>query len=188
MKGYPHDGFDLQRAHEMFSTANIRLYEGRGAQALEWVLAWWPAARRSLQMSTQLVLVNFTDVRARALLAAAEQRSDRASLLKRAERDARTLLRQATPLSRPMAHSLLAGIASLRGDRDRAVAELKTSMKLADAGAEGYRGVVSRYRLGRLLSGDEGATYRAQADAMIAREKIRNPDRLAAMIIPGFPV
>ena len=31
MKGYPHDGFDLQRAHEMFSTANIRLYEGRGA-------------------------------------------------------------------------------------------------------------------------------------------------------------
>ena len=186
MAGWPREGFDLQHANGIFSDTNILIYRGRGGAALEAVTSRWSDLRRSLQLSTQLVRVNFTDLRGRAALAAAEGASDRRRLVARAEQDARRLARERTALSTPYSHCLLAGVAALRGQRDLAAEELRQAMQSADAVGDGFRSMATRYRLGQLLDGDAGAEFRAAAAEAITRERIGNPERMAALYVPGF--
>lgn len=44
----------------------------------------------------------------------------------------------------------------------------------------------ARRRLGRLLGGAEGAALVAESDAWMAAQGVRNPERLTAMVLPGW--
>ena len=89
-------------------------------------------------------------------------------------------------MSVPYAHCVLAGVAALRKDDERAVHHLREAVRGSDAVGDGFRSILARYRLGRILGGDAGAVYRKAAEESIAREKIRNPERLAAVYLPGL--
>ena len=45
----------------------------------------------------------------------------------------------------------------------------------------------ARRQRGRLLGGDIGRELIQQADAFMTGEGVREPDRIAAMLVPGFP-
>ena len=187
MASWPRDGFDLHHANQMYSGANIQIYAGNGLDALRAVDARWGLMVRGLQLQAQMVRLMMTDLRARAALTAARaapQGSERTALVARAERDARRLAKEGTNMSVPFGHCLMAGVASLRGDAARTVHHLREGLRGADAVGDGFRAIATRYHLGELLGGEEGAAYRAAAAERMAREKIRNPARLAALFIP----
>jgi hypothetical protein len=44
----------------------------------------------------------------------------------------------------------------------------------------------TRFTLGRLRGGDEGRSLGRQAGAAMTGEGVRDPERFAAMLVPGF--
>jgi hypothetical protein len=44
----------------------------------------------------------------------------------------------------------------------------------------------ARRRLGRLVGGDEGATLVGAADAWMHAQDVRRPERMTAVLTPGF--
>lgn len=182
--------FDFQHTSALFSQGNIGMYRGDGAGALRVVNERWPQLERSLQLKTEMVWCMMHDLRARAALSAAEALADgagnRRELIGRAEKDAKALEKRGTTMSVPYAHCVLAGVAALRKDDERAVHHLREAVRGSDAVGDGFRSILARYRLGRILGGDAGAVYRKAAEESIAREKIRNPERLAAVYLPGL--
>ena len=46
----------------------------------------------------------------------------------------------------------------------------------------------ARHRLGRLLGGDEGLALARAAGAAMAGEAIAEPERMTALLVPGFRV
>ena len=89
-------------------------------------------------------------------------------------------------MSRPFAACLRAGLAAQRGDPSGVLEHLRAGLEGAEAVGDGFRALAARYYLGRLLGGDEGTSCRTTAAATFEREKIRNPERLAATFIPGL--
>lgn len=81
------------------SLAHLDLYEGKGTDALRRIDRDWHRADRAFVFQVQIVFLEALHLRGSACLAAATERSGtaRAGLLKRAERDAKTLDRHADP-------------------------------------------------------------------------------------------
>ncbi len=180
------EGFDLQHVNAMFSRATIGIYRGDGLGALERIDAFWPSLRRALQLQTQLVRINMTDLRARAALAAAGNASDPGPLLARAERDARRVLKERTIMSEPFARGVLAGVAAMRSDRRQAIEQLRLAIPAYDANDDALRAASMRLRLARLVDGAEATALTSAALEVMARENVRNPARLATLFAPGF--
>jgi hypothetical protein len=80
-----------------------------------------------------------------------------------------------------------AGIAFAR--RDRRLAERLMRFAAEQLGAIEMRlyAAAARRRLGQLLGGDQGRGMIDQADVWMTGQGIKNPARVTAMLVPGFP-
>jgi formate-dependent phosphoribosylglycinamide formyltransferase (GAR transformylase) len=85
------------------------------------------------------------------------------------------------------ARLIRAGAASVRGDSDRAAKHLADAISRADAEQIELFAAAARRRLGVILGGDEGRALVARADAWMVAQSIRDPARMAACLVPGFP-
>ena len=148
----------------------------------------WPRLARSLLLRVQLVRINSTHVRARSLIAraTAESGSLQRSLLRQAERDARRLAREKLGWADGDAELIRAGIANTRGDRDETVRRLRSARERLLASDMRMHAAAAARRLGALLGGEEGRSLLAEADDWIAREQVRDPARMTAMLVPGW--
>ena len=187
MNSWPREGFDLQHVNGMFTHANIAMYRGDGSEALQSIDSRWALLVRGLQLQTQLVRIMMTDVRARAALSAAERSPQPGALVARAERAARKLAGEGTTLAEGFSHTLLAGVASLRHQNDRAVDHLREAVRATAAADDGYRHLAAHVRLAELVHGEANTAHRSVVSSTALRDRIRNPSRFAAMLIPGFP-
>src|SRR5581483_8716729 len=110
----------------------------------------------------------------------------RASLLRSAAQDARRIERRRMPWADPLALLIRAGVASVRGRREEALALLAAAEEgFTTAGMDLYA-AAARRRRGGLLGGEEGRSLVGSADGWIAGQDIRNPARITAMLAPGF--
>jgi hypothetical protein len=82
---------------------------------------------------------------------------------------------------------LEAGAANIEGRTRDAVAQLENACNLFEQAEMALHHHAARRVLGRLSGGDQGQAWEAMADDWMARAKVRNPARLAATFIPGFP-
>src|SRR5205823_1912462 len=93
-------------------------YRGDGASALRRMVTGWPAFRRSMLLRVQYARVTLLDLRGRAAVAAARAAapSERGPLLAEAERAAARLATTSAAWAVPLADTIRAGVAVLRGD------------------------------------------------------------------------
>ena len=136
----------------------------------------------------QIGFIRGLDSRARRRLAAAVRTAsadERKDLLAGAERHAGTMLGERTPWGDPLAQLLLAGIAGVRGEVDRAVGRLEAAEAGLTAADMALHAAVARRRRGQLLGGDTGRGLVSEADAWMAKQGIKSPERFAAMLAPG---
>src|SRR5262249_23000369 len=112
-------GFLVQHNECYGGGLQILLYRGDGAGGWGGVKGYAPALSRALLKRFQKVRIFFHERRARCALSVAVSASaaDRAVLLKSAEADARRLVRERMPWSDALARTVLAGVATVRGDR-----------------------------------------------------------------------
>ena len=115
-------------------------------------------------------------MRGRAALAAAQAGGDRAAMRKAALADARRLEKEQMRWATALARLLRAGVAKLDGDdagADKLLGEAVVDLEALDMhlyaqGARRARGEV------------------AAVDAWMAKQHVRNPLRMGALLVPGF--
>jgi hypothetical protein len=128
-------------------------------------------------------------LRARCILASASSsalsETHRRRLLRRTARDARRLERERTHWGDPLAALLRAGISSLCGERDAALGGLARALAGFDAAKMALYAAAARRCRGLLLGGEEGRALVEAADAWMRNERIKDPERMTAMLAPG---
>jgi hypothetical protein len=76
-------------------------------------------------------------------------------------------------------------VAAHGGDRDRAAELFEQAARGFDSVDLLLHAAAARRRLGELVAGERGASLIAAADAWMAGQKIKSPQRMTAMLAPG---
>jgi len=169
----------------MLNDTNFALYEGDGDRARE-LVSNSPILGIKLLVVGREGRVQYQWSCARAAIAAAVARkTDRLGLINEAEKRARSLGREGSPMGNAIEPSLLAAIAALRGRRSEAVAFLEhAERRLRALDMEMMVASVQRAR-GQLGSGESASRAMAESDLWMSQQKIAEPGRFAAMYLPG---
>jgi tetratricopeptide (TPR) repeat protein len=187
MQRWSNRGFLTQHFGALFANTQIDLYRGEGTAAHQWVLASWPALESSQLLRIQLTRVEAIHLRGRAALArAAEDPAQRSKWLALASADADRLAREETSYSRPLGRMILAGIAALRQQPERALTELTLAQEELERAHMKLHATVAASCRGQLMGGVEGRTLAGEADGWMRAQKIREPRRIVAMLAPGL--
>ena len=192
MSQWSREGYHVQHNDALWAAVQIELYRGDGTAAWNLIDRSWSALRRSLLLRVQFIRTSMNFLRARAALAAAVtlRRSQLAgvqSLLAVARRAARRLERERMPC--PTAYALLirGALAAISGDSARAVALLTDAVACFEGVDMRLCAAATRHRLGELQGGALGQAQIDRAARWMADENIKNPDRMAAMIVTPWP-
>ena len=186
MTEWSNEGFHLEHLYELLASVNIDLYVGRPREAYARVAARWEALRRSLlPFTTQSVRILSRYARARSAIAAVEDGDD-VQLLRVAERDARVLARERAAWSLPLAKTVRASLAWREGAEGQALALLREAIAGFEAVDMKLHAAAARRRLSALVAGDAGRELERASNEWMASEKVKNPDRIAQVFIPGF--
>jgi serine/threonine protein kinase len=187
---WSHQGFQLQHYFHLVGEAEISLYVGAATEALTGLLQRWRALERSLLLRTvQLFRIEAHHLRARCAIAAAGGRQEgspeSARLLESALAEARRIARERTAWGNPLARLIEAAVAAHRGHREETASLLSAAERDFDENDMGlYRSATLR-ALGVVLGGDEGRGLVESADEWMSGQKIRNPENMTAMLVPG---
>jgi tetratricopeptide (TPR) repeat protein len=178
-------GFHIQHYRHLQARAMTALYRGDGEGAWRLFAKRWASLQRTLILRVQYLRIETRYLRARCALAAAAC-GDRRRFLAIARREARLIEREHMAWSDPLACLVGAGLARMEGHSDIAERRLieaadgfnRADMKLYAA--------IARRRLGSLLGDDRGRQMVRQSDEWMVSQTIRNPQRIARMLAPGF--
>jgi serine/threonine protein kinase len=176
------DRFYMQNLTCVFMESLIDTYEGDGTAGYQRYEKAWPALKSSQMLRSQLLRLLTYHFRARAALAAAA-RGNRPDLLRAAEADAKRIAAERVAWSVPYARVLFAGVALLRGDRDRAVSLLRQSADEFDRADMRSHSASARLLLGELLGGADGEQLMKEANDWFAAHGVRNGRAMARMHI-----
>ena len=184
----PQEHIQLQDYWFLLIKVENYLYKGEGEAAWELVSGAWREIRRSLMLMVQITRIQLFHIRGRAALCCASQTDDarqREALLREARRCARTLARRRARLSTGLSELLNAGVASVHGDRRRALGHLVSAdAVLQQAEATIFR-LVAQRRRGELVGGEEGRVLVDEAEQMLRARLIAAPAKLTDAWIPG---
>jgi hypothetical protein len=184
-------GFHLQHYFHLFAQTEIFLYEGAGAAAWQGLENRWNVLEASLiRRRIQLIRIESRHLRARAALSAAAaargpSASRRGRLLEEAARDARRIAREDAPWAESLANLVCAGVCTLRSEPSRAQELLAAAESGFEASKMALYAAAARRCRGLLLGGPEGRALVETADAWMRGERVKNPERMAAMLAPG---
>jgi hypothetical protein len=188
MEQWTQRGYHAQHYWCLLALTRIDLYEGDAHAAHQRVAGEWSQIVRALIPQVRVMGAEALHLRActRLALGTREKGTTRVKLIRAAERDARTLRRMRWDVASAFAHLIHAGVAALRGDRDRAA----TSLALARDGCAALdmrlHAASAGWHLGRLRGGDEGRVLVTTAEAWLAAHGVADCGSMTAMIAPGF--
>jgi len=187
---WPDDAPNVQRLWTFIGGIYIDFYAGELAAAWGRVSREWPDFQRSFLFQSQWSRVMVYVLRAGAALARLHSdhgESERAGLLRTAEADLDALKGEKTLWATPFVELVHAGLMIVVRQKDRAIQGLR-------AAEQGFRAVdmtlyaaAARRRCGQFVGGAAGAELTASADAVMAEQGIRRPDRMTRVLAPGFP-
>ncbi|MEM7582491.1 MAG: AAA family ATPase [Acidobacteriota bacterium] len=179
-------GFTIRRYNELLARVQADLYRGEPRAVWHQLSERWPQIRRSLLLRVRLARVEALQARARVALANAAQGYETRSLLRIVKRYARRIARTEMPWAEPMSALLLAGAARVQGEHRDSRRLLRSAEQGFEAAEMKLYAAVARRRLGELSTGGPGDEMIEQADTWMGSQGIVRPDRMTAMLAPGF--
>jgi hypothetical protein len=185
MRQWSQQGFHLQHLTCLYDEGQIDLYLGNPLASWERLVRQGPALARSLLLRIQQLRIFILHIRARTALAAARHSSQAAFFLHTADRATAQLEREGLPWPDALAKLLRAGIAAARAEASAATFLSEAIARLEPLEMSLHAAAAQR-RLGELTGGDEGRSLVARADARLRGHRIVNPERMTAMLVPGF--
>ncbi|WP_437983549.1 serine/threonine-protein kinase [Sorangium sp. So ce117] len=181
-------GFQLQSYFDLVARAHIGLYRGEGEATYRLFAEQRAGLESSLVLRIQAVRIIITHLRACAALAAAAASTpaDAEPLYEEATRAARKIDAEHMPWADPLAAAVRAAIAAARGEGEVAVQQLADAVRGFEAAGMALYAAAARRRHGELLKGDEGRAAVEAANGWMHDQGIVSPDRMTAMLLPGF--
>ncbi len=181
-------GFHLQHYWQLYAQLQIDLYTGDGEGAEQRFAQAWPTLRRSLLLQTPSIHLEVLDLRARIALTrltagATARHRLRAVVARATARIARSPL----PWASPLASLLRAGAAAAAGKTSRVRPLLTRAVRGFEAAGMALHASVARRRAGEQRKDAQGHVLLVAADAMMVSEGVSAPERLVALLAPGFP-
>jgi eukaryotic-like serine/threonine-protein kinase len=189
MRSWPAAGFHVEHMNEMMALTHADLYDLRGHEAYRRWAERWPAIVRSQLLRVEPANISMRQLRgAAAVWAASMDRASAGPRLAEALRDAKAIARTGMPWARVMANMLRAGVEAVRGGkgRERAVALLRAAVDEAESLSMMFWCASARRGLGLLVGGDEGTEHVRAADAWMLSQGVKRPEKMCAMLAPGF--
>jgi hypothetical protein len=173
--------------YELFARCQIDLYTGNGVAAWRRLEASWrPLARSMLARRSESIRISAEFLRARCALAAAvADPATRAHHLAEASAAARRLEREQNGWNRAKAAVVRACVDDITGVTDAAVDGYTTAITRFEACGMALHAASARLRRGALVQGAAGAAEVDAARAWMAGEGIVQPNRMAALLVPG---
>ena len=179
--------FYMQHYYALISEADIALYLGEAEAASRIIRDSRRALQRSRLLRIYHLRIEWLHLLARSAIAAAAlaASAEAESLLREAEAAARLIDRERTSWGNAMAALARAGIASIRGDPEKAMACLVFAEGALDGADMALYSAITRLRRGELLGGDEGQQMRRSATQWMKSQNVRNPAGFVEMLAPG---
>jgi hypothetical protein len=189
--------FHVEHWWDLLAQVHIGLYVGEGESMRRLLAKKWKQLDKALLLRVQLTRTEAYQLRGRVQLAAAiERQGDPGtktakaakvdqSLLRAVERDAQRVLAERMPWSQPLGDTLLAGVATVRGEMEPAQALWARAAAGFAAVDMALHAAVVRYRQGEAMGGDEGAGLRREAEEWMRQQGIAEPERMARMLAPA---
>lgn len=178
-------GFHFQHYFQLFAATQVDLYRGEYQAAVDRIHERWAALSRSLLLQVQQNRIEALHFRARSELCLGRQQGD-LEMVAGAERAAQKIRRESTGWGDGLADLVRAGVAHVRGQQARCEQLLEQAADLLEGRDMHLYAAAARRQLGRCIGGQRGAELIEQADALFAKERVRNPARMAAMMVPGI--
>ncbi len=178
-------GFYFQHYLEMFAENQTDLYMGNWASAWRRSDERWPQMKSSFLLRIPFVKLEALHLIGRTALAAAAASGD-ITLIERAERNAREIEKEKTAWAQPLAMSLRAGVASLRGAHDTAADTLSLAARAFEKWDMLLYAKAADYRRGILTGRAGGAAITASAEEWMHARGVKNVPRILDVLMPGF--
>ena len=179
--------FYMQHYYALISEADIALYLREAGAASRIIQERSRALQRSRLLRIHHLRIEWQHLRARSAIAAAAvaDSSYGGSRLQEAKAAAHRIDRERVPWGNAMSALARAGIASIRGDSETAMACLVSAEEGFDAADMALYSAIARYRRGELMGDDEGQQLERSSVAWMREQKIKNPAGFAEMLAPG---
>jgi hypothetical protein len=187
IRRWAQSGFHMPHLWELWSSADIAIYQGRGVDAYTKIHKTWPALEHSLLLKVQFTRVSMLDLKGRAALSAAVGTSagaDRRHFCDVALGCARAMERLGVAWAGALALMIRAGVHRLQGEGDREVHLLTLAQDALMALDMNLLAAVVRRRRGELIGGDEGAVLIADGNAWMRAQEVRDRSAFARMLAP----
>src|SRR5262249_28784943 len=140
----------------------------------------------AMHLRIQVVRVSALHLKARTSLAVAEASREPDALLDTAARAARELEAEEVAWAEPLSATVRAGIATIRGDMDGANTWLGKARSGFTAAHMELFAAAAKRRAGELSRDDKGEALVMEADRWMKEVGVVRPDRITAMLAPGF--
>ncbi len=181
-------GFHIQHYWHLTGRVETALYRGDATAAWEALERAWPKIEKSLLLRIQFTRTEGRHLRCRgALAAAAAAGADTPrgkALLKLLGGELKAIESEKIFWAQPLTELVRAGLAGLRGDKDKALELLVSAAAGFDAANMELYAAVARRRRGEIL-GSGGETFVREADAWMADRGIRDTERMSDVLAPG---
>jgi hypothetical protein len=142
--------------------------------------------KRSLTLRTAYFRISMHHLRGSSALAAAADSGYPERLLRAAEGDARRLEREGVPWATALAQLLRSGVALQRQGPQASVSLLSEAVRQLQTLQMHLWAAAARRRLGGLIGGEKGLALVQEADDAMIAQSVRNPARMADLLVPGF--
>lgn len=179
--------FGVQRFLAELSRIQVALYCGEAERAVSLVERLWPAFNSSMMQRIQLCRIHCYHHSAYALLASAATSAPTRLQLNQFTHYARLLDKEGMPWASAFAVYIRAASSRLMHELGRAERGLRDAAEAFDACNMVFYSAACRYRLGQMLGDRTGRALIAQAEESLRAQGIVRPDRIFAMMAPGFP-
>jgi tetratricopeptide (TPR) repeat protein len=195
---WPENCFRTQQYADVVAQVHTYLYDGEPWSALKAILGRWSDLNGNFFLTLRQVGTVCWFARGRAALAAAEHLAHGGqrpadmdakwnvpTLLADVRRSAKALEKDVPCGGLGLAASLRGGVLHVQGNRQEAIAELRKAMEQLEKTEMVLHYNASRLVLGSVVDG-QGALLRSDATEWMVHENVSHPERLSALLIPGF--
>jgi hypothetical protein len=168
-------------------------YVGDAAGARARIERHWPTLVGSKLLVVNIVRVSALAERGSAALSAltpatreSSRGSSRESSLRLARSCADDLDKERLAHAQALSGLLHAHLAQVQGEGSRALSVLTDVTRRLDSAGMSLHGESARRCVGGLMGGEVGKLLVAEADAALSAQGVRDPERFANMMVPGF--
>lgn len=183
--------YSLQDMYVLMQSTNLQLYLGQPETAWSVVLSGWQELNRSMLLRGEHIRMACWELRARAAVACVAAGVDPARSRREALTAIRNLERESLQRFSSLPYLYRAGLAAADNRTDMAIALLRQGIRRASETDTRIYLHPAQWQLGNLLASsatdsEEGESLVSQANEWMQAEGVRNPQRFASLMVPGF--